>query len=113
MQPSQDDMQQAEDEAGGTAASPARSGRGFLLLAVMLVIGLGVVGERFIGASRGSLAEAPPAASRPVFSQIGNRIVVPAASPLRSRLVLADAVSKESPIGWCCPQVERPIPRAP
>jgi len=78
--------------------SPGRGGRGWLLLLVGLAIG--VAGDRLILASKiGPESGAGPEAGRPVvqagFSRVGDRIVVPAGSTLRTRLALEEPTMKE------------------
>src|SRR6185295_17019259 len=75
-----------------------RKARSLLLLLTGLV--LGIVADRFLIAPkegqdiRQSSAQAVPRAQAP-FSRIGNRIIVPPESLLRSQLVVADVASKE------------------
>jgi cobalt-zinc-cadmium efflux system membrane fusion protein len=65
---------------------------------LLVLIGLiaGVAGERLIVPSRSNteVDRTEPAAQAP-FSRIGNRIVVPPGSLLRSKLVVEDAATKE------------------
>jgi cobalt-zinc-cadmium efflux system membrane fusion protein len=88
------DMQFQQDETE-TRSKPSHGSRSLLLIALGLF--LGVAGDRLFSPPRRlsevsqSSKEAPSAA----FSRIGNRIVVPSASPLRSHLLLANVVSKE------------------
>jgi membrane fusion protein, heavy metal efflux system len=75
-----------------------RKARALLLLLTGLA--LGIVADRFLIAPKGgqdtlqSSAQAVPHAQTP-FSRIGNRIVVPPESLLRSQLVVADVAAKE------------------
>jgi membrane fusion protein, heavy metal efflux system len=77
--------------------SPRRA-RSLLLLLIGLT--LGIVGDRFLIAPKAGLdilqssAQSLPHAQAP-FSRIGNRIIVPPDSLLRSQLVVADVASKE------------------
>jgi membrane fusion protein, heavy metal efflux system len=79
------------------APSP-RTARSLLLLLTGLV--LGIVADRFLIAPKGgqnilqSSAQAVPHAQAP-FSRIGNRIIVPPDSLLRSQLLVADVAAKE------------------
>jgi cobalt-zinc-cadmium efflux system membrane fusion protein len=77
---------------------PSRAGRGVLLVLVGLV--LGIAGDRFIlipksGAFSGSAPDAVRRAPEPGFSRVGDRIVVPPTSSLRTRLALEAPVMKE------------------
>ena len=77
--------------------SPGRSGRGWLLLLVGLV--LGVAGDRLFlvpnngteGGPRNDAGRGIPAG----FSRVGDRIIVPATSSLRTRLALEEPTMKE------------------
>jgi cobalt-zinc-cadmium efflux system membrane fusion protein len=75
-----------------------RKARALLLLLTGLA--LGIVADRFLIAAKGgqdtlqSSAQAVPHAQAP-FSRIGNRIVVPPESLLRSQLVVADVATNE------------------
>ena len=77
--------------------SPGRSGRGWLLLLVGLV--LGVAGDRLFlvpnngteGGPRNDAGRGVPAG----FSRVGDRIIVPATSSLRTRLALEEPTMKE------------------
>jgi cobalt-zinc-cadmium efflux system membrane fusion protein len=77
--------------------SPGRTGRGWLLLLVGLV--LGVAGDRlFLVPKNGSEGGPRNDAGRGVpagFSRVGDRIVVPATSSLRTRLALEEPTMKE------------------
>ena len=77
--------------------SPGRSGRGWLLLLVGLV--LGVAGDRlFLVQNNGSEGGPRNDAGRGVpagFSRVGDRIIVPATSSLRTRLALEEPTMKE------------------
>jgi membrane fusion protein, heavy metal efflux system len=80
------------------AATPNRVSRRLLLILIGLV--LGIAGDRFILAATRmpDIAQRPQAARAAVqsaFSRVGDRIVVPDGSPLRTRLVLEDPVMKE------------------
>jgi cobalt-zinc-cadmium efflux system membrane fusion protein len=77
---------------------PGRAGRGVLLVLVGLV--LGIAGDRFIlipksGASSGSAPDAVRRAPEPGFSRVGDRIVVPSTSSLRTRLTVEEPTMKE------------------
>jgi cobalt-zinc-cadmium efflux system membrane fusion protein len=81
-----------------SAATPVRRSRGLLLILIGLV--LGVAGDRFIlAATRMSdfaqRTQAARAGVQGAFSRVGNRIVVPDGSPLRTRLALEEPVMKE------------------
>jgi cobalt-zinc-cadmium efflux system membrane fusion protein len=71
-----------------------RPGQSWLLVLIGLIAG--VTGERLIVPSRSNteVDRTEPAAQAP-FSRIGNRIVVPPGSLLRSKLVVEDAATKE------------------
>jgi membrane fusion protein, heavy metal efflux system len=71
-----------------------RPGQSWLLVLIGLIAG--VAGERLIVPSRSNteVDRTEPAAQAP-FSRIGNRIVVPPGSLLRSKLVVEDAATKE------------------
>jgi cobalt-zinc-cadmium efflux system membrane fusion protein len=74
------------------AAQPNRFGRGVLLILIGLI--LGVAGDRFLGPPKvGSETASPPelnrATTQNVLARVGDRIVVPATSPLRARLAVA------------------------
>jgi membrane fusion protein, heavy metal efflux system len=77
--------------------SPGRTGRGWLLLLVGLV--LGMAGDRlFLVPKNGSEGGPRNDAGRVVpagFSRVGNRIIVPATSSLRTRLALEEPMMKE------------------
>jgi cobalt-zinc-cadmium efflux system membrane fusion protein len=79
-------------------ATPPRTGRSLLLLLIGLI--LGIAADRLLVAPKGSQdvlqsgAQAVPRAQAP-FSRIGNRIIVPSDSLLRSQLVVADVASKD------------------
>jgi cobalt-zinc-cadmium efflux system membrane fusion protein len=77
--------------------SPGRAGRGWLLLLVGLV--LGVAGDRlFLVQNNGSEGGPRNDAGRGVpagFSRVGDRIIVPATSSLRTRLALEEPTMKE------------------
>jgi membrane fusion protein, heavy metal efflux system len=69
-------------------ASSRGVGRGLLLISIGLV--LGIAADRSWIASKTESAPRPEASqSAPAFSRIGNRIVVPDGSPLRTRLAVA------------------------
>jgi membrane fusion protein, heavy metal efflux system len=77
--------------------SPGRTGRGWLLLLIGLV--LGVAGDRlFLVPKNGSEGGPRNDAGRGVpagFSRVGDRIIVPATSSLRTRLALEEPTMKE------------------
>jgi cobalt-zinc-cadmium efflux system membrane fusion protein len=77
--------------------SPGRSGRGWLLLLVGLV--LGVAGDRlFLVPNNGTKGGPRNDAGRGIpagFSRVGDRIIVPATSSLRTRLALEEPTMKE------------------
>jgi membrane fusion protein, heavy metal efflux system len=77
---------------------PRRSGRGWLL--ILIGLAAGVAGDRlFLTSKVGSDSGPQPQGGRPVvqagFSRVGDRIIVPAASSLRSRLSLEAPTMKE------------------
>jgi membrane fusion protein, heavy metal efflux system len=77
---------------------PPRRGRGWLLILVGLAAG--VAGDRLFLSSRGGSesgprAEAGRSAVQAGFSRVGDRIIVPPASSLRSRLTLEEPTMKE------------------
>jgi membrane fusion protein, heavy metal efflux system len=79
-------------------STSAKAGRNLLL--ILLGVCLGAAGDRLIPASRNiSNFAVQPETARPaagaIFSRIGDRIVVPPNSPLRTRLVLEVPVMKE------------------
>jgi membrane fusion protein, heavy metal efflux system len=86
-------FQQNESETGNR--KPSHAGRSLLLIALGLC--LGITGDRLLSPPRliSDVSQSGKYAPSAAFSRIGNRIVVPPDSPLRSRLVLANAVSKE------------------
>jgi cobalt-zinc-cadmium efflux system membrane fusion protein len=72
-------------------ASPTQIGRGLLL--ILIGLGLGIVADRVVLAPMRLSDRAQPAADarsarQVVFARVGDRIVVPANSPLRNRLAL-------------------------
>jgi membrane fusion protein, heavy metal efflux system len=77
--------------------SPGRAGRGWLLLLVGLV--LGIAGDRlFLVPNNGSEGGPRNDAGRGIpagFSRVGDRIIVPATSSLRTRLALEEPTMKE------------------
>jgi cobalt-zinc-cadmium efflux system membrane fusion protein len=77
--------------------SPGRTGRGWLLLLVGLA--LGIAGDRlFLVQNNGSDGGPRNDAGRGVpagFSRVGDRIIVPATSSLRTRLALEEPTMKE------------------
>jgi membrane fusion protein, heavy metal efflux system len=86
-------MQTPQTDLSSDDALPRQFGKSILLIAIGL--GLGVFADRFTAAPR-AVSETPqPSGDQAAFSRIADRILVPAASPLRSRLVVADTVSKE------------------
>jgi membrane fusion protein, heavy metal efflux system len=79
---------------------PSRIPRLVLVLAAILVgIAGGVAGDQLIGArQRASDAQVPGSAraqTAPALSRVGDRIVVPPSSPLRTRLVVEEPAMKE------------------
>ena len=88
-------MQFQPNETKIRDSKPRHAGRNLLLIA--LGLGLGVTGDRLLSPPRRISDVSPSSMQAPsvAFSRIGNRLVVPAASPLRSLLVLASAVSKQ------------------
>jgi membrane fusion protein, heavy metal efflux system len=77
--------------------SPVRAGRSLLLVLVGLAVG--VAGDRFLlsrsGLENGQRPEAGRLAVQAGFSRVGDRIVVPAASSLRTRLTVEETTMKE------------------
>src|ERR1700719_5135828 len=88
-------MQFQPNETATRNSKPSHAGRTLVLIALGLC--LGVAGDRLLSPPRriADVAQTSKAAPSAAFTRIGNRLVVPAASPLRSNLVLADAVSKQ------------------
>jgi len=88
-------MQPQQTEKETRDSKPGHAGRSLLL--IVLGLCLGVAGDRLLRPSPGvsDVSQSSEHGPLPAFSRIGNRIVVPTGSPLRSRLVLANAVSKE------------------
>jgi len=86
-------MSQEEDMPADGRAAPGGSSKGLLLAVLIVGIGAGLVASRMISASHGSSTEAPQA--QPVLTRVGDRIVVPPNSPLRSILVVAPVESKD------------------
>src|SRR5580693_5271357 len=88
-------MQFRPNETETRNSKPSHAGRSLLLIALGLC--LGVTGDRLLSPppSISDVSQSSKPAPSAAFSRIGSRIVVPSASPLRSRLVLANAVSKE------------------
>jgi cobalt-zinc-cadmium efflux system membrane fusion protein len=88
-------MQFQPNETETRNSKPSHAGRSLLLIALGLC--LGVTGDRLLSPppSISDVSQSSKPAPSAAFSRIGSRIVVPSASPLRSRLVLANAVSKE------------------
>src|SRR5205823_355912 len=85
----------------------SRVGRGILLLLIGACAGL--VADRFIVAP----ADAPIAAlaaKQAPFTRIGDRIVVPAGSPLRERLAVAEPEIKEVSHTLVLPALVEPDP---
>jgi cobalt-zinc-cadmium efflux system membrane fusion protein len=83
--------QMSEKEAQAASPVERRSwGRGQLLLAVGLALGIGA--DRFIIASKGDVSARSELSSlreEPILKRVGDRIVVPDGSPLRTRLTVA------------------------
>ena len=88
-------MQFQPNETETLSGKPRHAGRGLLLIALGLC--LGIAGDPVLSPSRGmsDVAQSSKAAPSAAFFRVGDRIVVPPASPLRSRLVVANAVSKD------------------
>jgi cobalt-zinc-cadmium efflux system membrane fusion protein len=88
-------MQFQPNETETRNSKPGRAGISLLLIAIGLC--LGVTGDRLLSPPRrdSDIPQSGKPAPSAAFSRIGNRLVVPSASPLRSHLVVADAVSKE------------------
>ena len=71
-----------------------RIGRGWPLLFIGLAVG--IAGDRFIVPSKTNAeVDRTEPAAQPPFSRVGNRIVVPPGSLLRSQLVVEGAATKE------------------
>jgi hypothetical protein len=90
-------------EHGAQAAAPkvAPGSIGRSLLLILIGLGLGIAADRFIIPPKAGLEIAPrPEASRSsvqaAFSRVGNRIVVPDGSPLRTRLALEEPLSSQA-----------------
>jgi membrane fusion protein, heavy metal efflux system len=68
-------------------------------LLILIGLGLGVAADRFIAPKAGSELAPRPEPSRSsvqaAFSRVGNRIVVPDGSPLRTRLALKEPLMKQ------------------
>jgi cobalt-zinc-cadmium efflux system membrane fusion protein len=76
-------------------SAPSRVPRLLLLLAGIL---LGVVGDRLIGQRASDVVQLPGTAraqTEPALARVGDRIVVPPSSPLRTRLVVEEPTMKE------------------
>jgi membrane fusion protein, heavy metal efflux system len=87
-------MQSPQNETETRDGKPSHASRSLLL--IVLGLGLGITGDRLLPPRRISdVPQSSKDAPSVAFSRVGNRFVVPPASPLRSRLVLANAVSKE------------------
>jgi cobalt-zinc-cadmium efflux system membrane fusion protein len=88
-------MQFQPNETEIRDSKPGHAGRSLLLIA--LGLGLGIAGDRFLSPPWRISDASPSSMQAPsvAFSRVGNRLVVPPGSPLRSLLVLANAVSKE------------------
>jgi membrane fusion protein, heavy metal efflux system len=88
-------MQFQPNETEIRNSKPSRAGRSLLLIALGLCFG--VAGDHLLSPPRptSDVSQFSKAAPSAASSRIGNRIVVPPTSPLRSLLVLANAVSKE------------------
>jgi membrane fusion protein, heavy metal efflux system len=86
------------EETAPQETSPERRSRrpGQAWLLILIGVVAGVVGERLIVPtnSKTEVARAAPAAEAP-FSRVGDRIVVPPSSSLRSRLVLEEPMMRE------------------
>jgi membrane fusion protein, heavy metal efflux system len=88
-------MQFQHTETETSDSKPGHAGRGLLL--VVLGLCLGIIGDRFFSPPRpiADVSQSGKRAPAAAFSRIGDRLVVPPGSPLRSHLVVASAVSKE------------------
>jgi cobalt-zinc-cadmium efflux system membrane fusion protein len=88
-------MQFQQDETETRGSKPSHASGSLLL--IMLGLFLGVTGDRLFSPSRriADVSQSSNEAPSTAFSRVGNRIVVPSASPLRSHLLLANVVSKE------------------
>ena len=91
---------QLDDPAAGKApaeqkAPPRQIGKGILL--IVIGVGLGVAATRFYATPRGisDSAQSTEQAPSAPFTRVGDRIVVPPESLLRSRLAVADVMSQE------------------
>ncbi|MGA7809284.1 efflux RND transporter periplasmic adaptor subunit [Bradyrhizobium sp.] len=88
-------MQSEPNESATGNSKPDGIGGGLIL--IVLGLCLGVAGDHLLSPSRGvsDVSQASEPAPSPAFSRTGNRLVVPPASPLRSNLVMANAVSRQ------------------
>jgi cobalt-zinc-cadmium efflux system membrane fusion protein len=93
-------MQPRQNDPASRETRPGQIRRGPLLIVFGLGLALGVVGYRFMAAPPGisdvaHTAEPNPPSEQAVFTRIADRIIVPPASPLRSRLVVTQTASKD------------------
>jgi cobalt-zinc-cadmium efflux system membrane fusion protein len=86
---------QSQNEIETRDSKPRHATRSLLL--IVLGLCLGVTGDHLLSPTQriSDVSQSGKPAPSAAFSRVGNRIVVPPASPLRSYLVLANAVSKE------------------
>jgi hypothetical protein len=88
------------------------------LLFTLLGILIGAAGDRLIlaparNADIASRSEETRAAVPSVLSRVGDRIIVPESSPLRTLLTIAGPTMKEVARTWCCLRLWRQTPPAP
>jgi cobalt-zinc-cadmium efflux system membrane fusion protein len=86
------------EEKAPEETTPERSrrpGQAWLLIVIGVVAG--IAGERLFipSTSKTEVDRAPPAAQAAPFTRVGDRIVVPSTSSLRSRLVLEEPMMKD------------------
>jgi cobalt-zinc-cadmium efflux system membrane fusion protein len=91
-------MHQYVSQEASNQRPPGQVGSSLLL--VLVGLALGIAGDRFIliprsGAAGGATPEAGRRAPEAGFSRVGDRIVVPPTSSLRTRLALESPVMKE------------------
>jgi membrane fusion protein, heavy metal efflux system len=90
-------MTETAPEEIAPQAPPIRTGRGLLL--ILIGLGVGIAADRLVFAPTRApdvgLRAADRPASEPILTRVGNRIVVPPSSPLRTRLVLEEPLMKE------------------
>jgi membrane fusion protein, heavy metal efflux system len=70
-----------------------RPGRAWLLILIGVVAG--VAGERLVVPSKSEVERSSPAAPPPPFTRVGDRIVVPETSLLRTQLAVEQATAKD------------------